>query len=277
MQYKTLLIDGNNLVYRIFFKLPSLYAPSKEASSEIYGFLKSIVAFKKLYRPEYIIVVWDSPNSLRKLKYPTYKANRNNRDPEIIKYIIEQINLIKTEIKDIGICSLHKNGYEADDIIAVLCKNKSLHPVIITSADSDLYQLLNNKVIINNYEGEFATINFKQKFGFEPYFYTLYKSLVGDTSDNIKGVLGIGDIKAKKLLKECKYDQNAILDRLKIAEKEMFINALKLITLPYNKEELLSKPFEINKYIFNERAVINLLNRYDIKSIRLLDFVSKNK
>lgn len=277
MQYKTLLIDGNNLVYRIFFKLPALYTSSKEASSEIYGFLKSITALKKLYKPEYIIVIWDSPNSLRKLKYTTYKANRNNRDPAMIEYIYKQMNIIKTEIKDIGICSLHRNGYEADDIIAVLSNNKSLHPIVIVSADSDLYQLLNDRVIIYNYEGEFTTNNFKQKFGFEPYYYTLYKSFVGDSSDNIKGVPGIGGIKAKKFLKECKYDQNLILDKLKLSDKEMFIEALKLIALPYNKDELLSKPFKVDKYIFNERAVIDLLNRYNIKSIRLLDFASKNK
>ena len=196
------LFDGSAFLYRSFFALPPLSTSSGFPTGAIYGFLRSILAILKTERPNYMAIVFDLPApTQRKLAYSEYKSKRPPT-PDPLKV---QIPVIKELINLLGIKLLEMPGYEADDLIAYLTQKAKREgfKVKIYSPDKDVLQLVegNQVVVINPISEEvFDENKVIEKFGVPPQKLADYLALVGDKTDNIEGVKGVGPKTAINLL-----------------------------------------------------------------------------
>ena len=194
------LIDSFSLIFRAY------YANMKLKNGAAYTFTRMLMALLKQHGPSHIACVFDTQQpTFRHEIYPEYKANRAEM-PEDLR---PQIPLIKKLVQALDVPIVELPGFEADDAIGALTKTatKENIPVAIVSPDKDLLQLVDDEhriVVLNNRDGEMwidrqAT---KDRFGVWPEQVVDYLTLVGDASDNVKGVPGIGEKGAKALLEE---------------------------------------------------------------------------
>ena len=236
-----LLIDANSVIHRSFHALPPLTGAGGIPAGALYG-LGSI--FLKLWReekPDYVAALFDRPEpTFRDKMYAEYKAQRPPAPDELISQIIEAHNLFHS----FGIQTFEKPGYEADDLIATFAerfRNEKDLQVIILTGDRDTLQLVEGeKVVIKTFnKGVSDTTTYdektvKEKYQLAPSQMIDYKSLVGDPSDNIKGVPGIGPKTATELLQKFGTVKN-MFEKLdsepKLAQK----------LGPFRKEALLSE------------------------------------
>lgn len=197
------LLDGSAFLYRSFFALPPLSTSKGFPTGAIYGFMRAIFALLKTEKPSFFAVAFDHPAPpKRKNIYREYKAKRPKM-PDPLKL---QIPIIKELLDLLGIKRYEIEGYEADDIIATLGK-KAIErgfSVKIYSPDKDVLQLIGDRlVVINPITGEsFDRKKVEEKFGVSPELLMDYLALVGDKTDNIEGVKGIGPKTAIKVLKD---------------------------------------------------------------------------
>lgn len=197
-----LLIDGNNMVHRNH----AMNADIK--MSAVFGTLKSLRSLITTCKPKKMLVCWDGGLSKHRLKiYPQYKQGRSR-----IRKPLEEREIVRQHIKScqgligcLGITQYRRSGVEADDIICLLSK-KIKGKIIIVSTDKDFLQLIDHKVsVLNPMTGVLWTVsNFidYKGYGFTPAQYLEFKCLVGDPSDNIKGVPNVGEETAKSILNE---------------------------------------------------------------------------
>jgi len=196
------LFDGSAFLYRSFFALPPLSTSSGFPTGAIYGFLRSILTVLKTEKPNYMAIAFDLPApTQRKLAYSEYKSKRPPT-PDPLKV---QIPVIKELINLLGIKLLEVPSYEADDLIAYLTQKakKEGFKVKIYSPDKDVLQLVegNQVVVINPISKEvFDENKVIEKFGVPPQKLADYLALVGDKTDNIEGVKGVGPKTAINLL-----------------------------------------------------------------------------
>jgi DNA polymerase-1 len=196
------LFDGSAFLYRSFFALPPLTTSSGFPTGAIYGFLRSILAILKTEKPNYMAIAFDLPApTQRKLAYSEYKSQRPPT-PDPLKV---QIPVIKELINLLGIKLLEMPGYEADDLIAYLTQKakKEGFKVKIYSPDKDVLQLVEGSqvVVINPISEEvFDENKVIEKFGVPPQKLADYLALVGDKTDNIEGVKGVGPKTAINLI-----------------------------------------------------------------------------
>jgi DNA polymerase I len=196
------LFDGSAFLYRSFFALPPLTTSSGFPTGAIYGFLRSILAILKTEKPNYMAIAFDLPApTQRKLAYSEYKSQR----PPIPNPLKAQIPIIKELINLLGIRLLEMPGYEADDLIAYFTQKAKREgfKVKIYSPDKDVLQLVegNQVVVINPISEEvFDENKVIEKFGVPPQKLADYLALVGDKTDNIEGVKGVGPKTAINLL-----------------------------------------------------------------------------
>ena len=198
------LFDGSAFLYRSFFALPPLSTKSGFPTGAVYGFLRSILSILKTEKPSYMAIAFDLPAPThRKLTYSEYKSKRPPT-PDPLKV---QIPVIKELSSLLGIKILEMPGYEADDLIAYLTKLalERSFSVKIYSPDKDVLQLVENKkvVVVNPILNEvFDEEKVKEKFGVGPKQLADYLALVGDKTDNIEGVKGVGPKTAISILKK---------------------------------------------------------------------------
>lgn len=197
------LLDASSFIYRGFFALPPLSTSKGFPTGAIYGFLRMLFAIFKSESPEYLGIVFDSPAPTRREKvYREYKAGRPPM-PDPLKI---QIPVIKEMIALLNIPIIEEEGFEADDLIAILAMKFSseCHMVKVYTPDKDMLQLVNEKIIVvnpMNWE-VFTSQKVKEKFGVPPQMVADYLALVGDSIDNIQGVKGIGKKSAPKVIEE---------------------------------------------------------------------------
>ena len=189
------------MFFRAFYAVRPLTSPSGVPTNAIYGFTSMIVKLLKEEKPEYLAFCYDLPTaSFRKSIYPEYKAHRTETPPDLIP----QIPYIKKVVDALGLPSFEKEGYEADDLIGSLAELGSrFHcEVVIVSGDKDFGQLIKPGVILYDTmkDVRIDTDGVKAKWGVRPNQFVDYLSLIGDASDNIPGVEGIGPKTAEKLL-----------------------------------------------------------------------------
>jgi len=196
------LFDGSAFLYRSFFALPPLTTSSGFPTGAIYGFLRSILAILKTEKPNYMAIAFDLPApTQRKLAYSEYKSKR----PPTPNPLKVQIPVIKELINLLGVKLLEMPGYEADDLIAYLTQKakKEGFKVKIYSPDKDVLQLVEGSqvVVINPISEEvFDENKVIEKFGVPPQKLADYLALVGDKTDNIEGVKGVGPKTAINLI-----------------------------------------------------------------------------
>ncbi len=197
------LIDAYAYIFRAYHALPPLATKTGVPTGATYGFIVALLKILREFKPDYVAVVWDAPGkSFRDEIYGEYKATRN-AVPEDLKPQFAQVRRVTEAFR---IPHLEAAGYEADDVIATLVK-KSLEndvDVKIVSGDKDLYQLVGERVqvvdLVRNRVYDSGGV--KEKLGVMPERVGDYLALVGDSSDNIPGVKGVGPKTAVQLLEK---------------------------------------------------------------------------
>lgn len=200
---KIILIDGHFCLYKIYFAYPVLHNNLGESTTILYGIIKLINSLLTKFQPENLIIIFDTPT--KTFRHQLYKKYKENRSP-IPKNLSNQILPLKKIIKYMGIPIICINNIEADDIIGTLSSifQKKNFYNIIYSADKDMVQLINKNIAVSP-----GNINKKllekkdiyKKYGVYPKAIADFFGLVGDPSDNIPGVSGIGKKTAAILLK----------------------------------------------------------------------------
>lgn len=224
---KILLIDGTALLYRsfyAFFNKPLRNSKRKNIGA-IFGVLKTLKYIERIYNSKYIAFCFDAPGKTERAKlYPLYKANR----PKIPDELKEQIPDLITILNLLGIKFIEIEGYEADDIIASMVKRYDRNSIII-SFDKDFAQLVNERVKManpSNIGKLLGNEEIREKYGVFPNQIIDYLSLIGDNSDNIPGIPGIGPKTASKLLNEFGSVDNIYINIDKIKEKKLKTNLM---------------------------------------------------
>ena len=202
---KLLAIDGNSLMHRAFHALPLLTNTKGAHTNAVYGFLRMLLRLLEQYRPDYVAVAFDMHGpTFRHAVYPDYKAGRA-ATPEELR---EQFPMLKTVLKAMGIAALEREGYEADDILGYLAKcarEKGLEAYLVTG-DRDALQLVGEGVeVIFTKKGISDTDILDAEavralLGVDPAHVPDLKGLMGDHSDNIPGIPGVGPKTARTLL-----------------------------------------------------------------------------
>ena len=199
---KFVIIDGNNLMFRAFYALPQMANFDGEISNGVFGFTNMLVKIIKEIEPKYIAVTFDiAKKNFRHEQFAEYKGTRKPTPVELVS----QFPIVKELLKRMNIQVVEKEGLEADDLMGCLSRMFDTHNIIV-SADRDAFQLINdNTEILFPKKGITETINLnkdnlKEFYGVEPTQVIDLKSLMGDTSDNIPGVSGVGEKKALQLI-----------------------------------------------------------------------------
>ena len=204
---KLLILDGNSVINRAYFGVRPLTTRDGLYTHAIYGFLNILERMEKEEQPEAIAVAFDLHGpTFRHLKYEGYKANRHGMPEELA----QQMPIMKDVLRAMNIPIYECQGWEADDVIgtaAKICSNQGWECVIVTG-DRDSLQLIDGnvhvKLVISKPGQTTATLYteevFREEYGFEPKKLIDLKALMGDSSDNIPGVGGIGPKTAKELL-----------------------------------------------------------------------------
>ena len=212
MKYKILFVDGSNLLFQMFFGMPDrIY---NEEGIGIWGVLGFVGALLKIIRktePTHVAVLFDgeSENERRDLDND-YKANRiDYSEVEAEENPFSQLPYIYQALDSLGIAHAETTDCETDDWIASyvnLYAGKAENEIVISSFDSDFFQLLSENVSILRYRGDKSVIctpaYLQEKFGIQPEQYADFKSLTGDKADNIVGAYKIGPKTASGLLQE---------------------------------------------------------------------------
>ncbi len=203
---KLLLVDGSALLHRAYHAYPPLKSKAGEIVGAVYGVASILISALEEVKPTHVMVAWDLPKpTFRHVKYVGYKAQRPKADTEMV----DQIPKVKDIIEAMEIIQVAQEGYEADDIIGTLSKLSSLdNDVIILTGDQDTMQLVDDHVkILTPAKGANPPVLYgpdevKAKYGVTPDQIVDYKALIGDPSDNIPGVAGIGPKSAATLLNQ---------------------------------------------------------------------------
>ena len=202
---KFLIVDGNSIANRAFYAMPYLSNREGKPSGAVYGFANILIKLILQEKPSHIAVAFDhARKTFRNDIYADYKGQRKPAPPELIA----QFPLIKDMLSKMGVKTYEFENIEADDIIGTIVKNSSC-PKILLSGDRDLFQLIDNNTIVwfprkGVSEVDKVTLsNLKETFGVaEPYQVVEAKALMGDSSDNIPGVKGIGEKTAQSLIEK---------------------------------------------------------------------------
>jgi len=204
---KLMILDGNSIVNRAFYGIHALNAPDGTPTNAVYGFLAIIERLLAEHKPEAVCVSFDlKAPTFRHKAFEGYKAQRKGMPEELAI----QMPILKETLDLMGIKRYELEGYEADDILgtaSVKCAEKEWDCVIVTG-DKDSLQLITESTTVCNVKtrmGHTDTINytpeiFRQEYGFEPALIVDLKALMGDSSDNIPGVPGVGEKTAMDLV-----------------------------------------------------------------------------
>ena len=278
MNKRTLyLIDINSLIFRAFYGIKhNLTTQSGIPVNALYGVIKMLSNIVKNNFPTEMVIAYDSQTKLKRSDYyDKYKANRTT-PPDELK---SQFPLIKEFIKTAEFQTFEVDGYEADDIIATLATKykDDFDEIYIVSGDKDLMQLVDEKTFIyDTMKNKIYDIDAVfEKYGVYPSQIGDYLAIVGDSSDNIPGIKGIGPKGASSLLAKFKTLDNIYknLTFIKGKKKEYFINneknaylSKKLVKLEYDL------PIEISKYKnggtdLYTNELLNFYDKYELKSI----------
>jgi DNA polymerase-1 len=206
-----LAIDANAIIHRAFHAYPpTLQTEDGLQTNAVYGFTTMLLNALENFHPEYVMCAMDtSKPTFRHEIYPDYKGTR----PPTDQSLIDQIPMVEEVLNSFNIPIIKQEGYEADDILGTLSKFTSTGKwqdenmdMYILSGDKDLLQLVREDVYVCLPNGSFKNLEVydtekvKEKYGYAPEQVVDYKAMVGDSSDNIPGIKGVGDKTATKLL-----------------------------------------------------------------------------
>ena len=285
MEKKLLLLDGLSLLARAFYALPLLTTKAGIATNGILGFLNMYMKFLEEETPQFVAVAFDMPKpTFRHEKFADYKGTRKGMPPELVA----QIPLLKEVLGAMGICVIGIEGLEADDILGSLANKAEGEGFVVTivSGDRDLLQCAteNTKISIPKTKGgQTTTENYfaadvAEKLGVLPIEYIEVKALMGDSSDNIPGVSGIGEKTAVKIIQQYGNIENAIAHAAEIKPKRASENLVAEADLARLSKELAT--IIVNHDIdikLEDFAMPNIYNPAAIEKFRELELKSMLK
>ena len=291
---KLMIIDGSSLLHRAFYALPLLSTKEGIYTNGVYGFLTMLYRIKDEYKPDYICVAFDKKGpTFRHKEYKDYKGTRQSTPTELA----QQFPIIRDILKAMNIKTLEMSEYEADDIAGSLAKEgeaKNLNVILVTG-DKDYLQLAsdNSKVLLTRKGITELEIFDRQKiiheYGIEPKQFIDLKGLMGDKSDNIPGVPGIGEKTGLKLIKEFNNIENIYKNLDKVRGKKLKENLTENENIAYLSRKLgeiitnVPLDVKIEDLIVKEsnwEELIPLYEEYEFKSLidRIPDkFVPKER
>lgn len=274
---KLVLIDGNSLINRAFYALPLLSNSQGEYSNAVYGFCNILIKLIEAEKPKYMAVAFDMGYpTFRHEMYSEYKAGRKGMPAELAS----QLPILKQVLQSMGIMFVEQKGIEADDIIGTLAKKFYIETIVV-SGDRDLFQLVDDTTKVWFTKRGISDIiavtpqNIEEVYGVKQSQVTELKALMGDTSDNIKGVAGVGEKTAKALLNEYGNLENLyeninnikgkLQEKLLLGKQDAFLSRTLAtintnVTLNINLEEL-----QYN-FPFDEQT-LDLFKKYEFNSI----------
>lgn len=279
---KLLIVDGHNLLFQMFYGMPSrIINIEGKAIQGVLGFTGALRKIINMTNPSHIFVVFDGEHANFRSQADTdYKKNRvdysgvqENENPfSQLGYIYKVLDVLK-------ISYIEEDEFEADDIIAAYTyKYGNRMKIVISSFDSDFFQLIDENVSVLRYRGKNTAVcgidYVKIRYGILPKYYADFKSLTGDTSDNIKGADGIGAKRAKLLIDAFGGIENVLSRRAEIENavirnsielnKDKIMHNYKLIKLsdigkiPRTADELIYLGREINTVEVLEKAGLRI-------------------
>ena len=278
---KLVLIDGNAILHRAFHALPPLTTRSGEPINAVYGLISMLLRVISDLNPTHIAVCFDvkAPTFRHKI-FKEYQSQR----PPTHDDLSSQFEKAKRVIKTFGIPIYEKSGFEADDVIGTIAysvQRTADSEVVIVTGDRDLLQLVNDKVklympILGLSAGKLMGIEeTKEKIGVEPELIADFKALVGDPSDNYKGVAGIGPKTAINLLnkygsvdgvyKNLKQIPQKIREKL-IKDRKNAVLSHKLATIVKNVPVKLDLE-SAGKWDVDSKKVLELFKEYGFKTL----------
>jgi len=279
---RLLILDGHSLMYRAFFALPQFTTSEGVHTNAIYGFIKMFLKMREEINPDYIVTAFDKKApTFRHVEYENYKAGREKM-PEELR---EQFSILKKFLQMLAINIYEIDGFEADDIIGTLSKyaeEKDIEVYIVTG-DRDALQLAtdNVKVIINKKGMSEKEIYDKnrmiEEFGVTPTQFIDVKGLMGDKSDNIPGVPGIGSKTAYKLIIEYGSIENLLENIESVKGKKLKENLIENTEQAIFSKKLATimtdVPIEIvledikSKESYNREGIKELFKKLEFKSL----------
>lgn len=279
---KIVLIDGHSILNRAFYGVPDLTNSQGLHTNAVYGFLNIMLKVIDEEKPDFITVAFDVKHpTFRHEQYAEYKGTRKPMPPELH----EQVGLLKEVLMAMNITIIERPGYEADDILGTIACNAELAgcKVTIISGDRDLLQLVTDKVtlripktkggktIVEDYTPDMV----KQVYQLEPKQIIDLKGLMGDASDNIPGLPGVGEKTATKLLLEYGTVENVLEHG-----EEITPNKAKNAVLEHSDLAILSKQLATIKtdcvleYSIEEAGFDDMFNPESYEYIKRLEFKS---
>lgn len=198
------LIDASGWIYRSYFAIRNMTNSKGESTNALFGFIRSVMKLIKDFHPTHMACVFDGPRNAikREALYKEYKAHRKEM-PHDLRY---QIDWARLFCEKMGIAQLNIPEVEADDVMGSIAKYASEHDtkVFLCTSDKDFCQLVDNRIVILNTHKDNQIIDVKEVeniYGISPKQMTDYLAIIGDTSDNVPGIPGIGPKTATELLR----------------------------------------------------------------------------
>lgn len=216
MSEKLVLIDGHSILNRAFFGIPDLSNSEGLHTNAVYGFLNILFRILEEEKPDYLTVAFDvSEPTFRHKMYAEYKGTRKPMAPELR----EQVPLMKQMLTAMGVTIVEQAGYEADDLLGTIAKRCEAQGLLVSivSGDRDLLQLASEQIKIRipktkktgTEVEDYHAAQVKEKYSVTPEEFIDVKALMGDTSDNVPGVPGIGEKTAVKIISQYGSVENA--------------------------------------------------------------------
>ncbi len=285
---RLVIIDGSSLMYRAFFALPLLSTPSGVYTNAIYGFTNMLLKLFDTLKPDMLAIAFDKgKHTFRTDMYSEYKGTRQKTPPELSS----QIPILHELAEACGIEFIEMENFEADDIIGTLATKAAQegYDVRVVTGDRDAFQLIREGITVMYTKkgiselAEYNVDKFEEEYSLSPIQLIDLKGLMGDTSDNIPGVPGVGPKTATKLLAAYGSVEEVLLHIEEVSGKKLKEN------LRDNQEQaLLSKrlatincdvplEFDAEKYVIspNRESVEDFSKKYSIRSLsRIFDKIS---
>jgi len=275
---KFVIIDGNNILFRAYYALPRLANFEGVVSNGVFGFCNVLVKVIKDISPKYIAVCFDGAK--KNFRHEIFKEYKGQRKPTP-EELINQLPIIKDVLKAMNIQVVEQIGLEADDLIGCLSRQFEQTERIVITADKDCLQLIKDGVsVLQPQKGLSETLmvnvdNMKELYGITPAQIIDFKALAGDSSDNIPGVMGIGEKTAISLLQnyETLDGVYANVDKLRASVKEKLEKCKDAAYMSYKlativTDKTLNYVIDDFKYDFPfGSAVMDYFKRYQFNSL----------
>ncbi len=264
---KICIVDVSAMFFRAFYAIRPLTSPQGLPVNALYGYLSMIVKLIKEEKPEFLALCYDLKEpSFRKDLYSEYKSNRSEMPPELVL----QIPYLKLINQALGLKAFEKSSYEADDLVGAICEwsVKNNIEVYIVSGDKDFAQLVRPHVYLYDTmkNTKLDSAGVKEKWGVPPEYFRDYLALMGDASDNIPGVEGIGTKGAQKLINEYgSLDQ--IYENIEKLNGKVKENLLKDKENAYLSKKLVTIETNISLDLTEENLKPQKINKEDLKKI----------